>query len=230
MQTGAAHTGASDPVPPSARLDLERFAATDLRHDPFDHLMVRGFVRPEACAAIKATFPRIDRGGSFPASTLACDPDFTAFLEELQGPAVTQAFAEKFSIDLTGRPTMVTLRGQSRAKDGRIHTDSHTKLITALIYLNDDWDAEGGRLRLLRGPEDISNYALEVTPEAGTLLAFRCTENAYHGHKPFVGRRQSIQLNWLTDSAVLKRELARHSVSAWSKRLLRFARPRREVS
>ena len=117
MQTGAAHTGASDTVPPSASLDLERFAAAELRRDPFDHVMVRGFVRPEACAAIAATFPQIDRGGSFPASTLACDPGFTAFLENLQGPAVTRAFAEKFSIDLRGRPTMVTLRGQSRAKE-----------------------------------------------------------------------------------------------------------------
>ncbi|MHA1600254.1 MAG: 2OG-Fe(II) oxygenase [Alphaproteobacteria bacterium] len=229
MQTGAANTGASDPVPPSASLDLARFAATGLRHDPFDHLMVRGFVRPEACAAIEAAFPRIDRGGSFPASVFDCDPDFTALLDELQGPAVTQAFAEKFSIDLRDRPTMVTLRGQSRAKDGRIHTDSRSKLITALIYLNDGWDAEGGRLRLLHGPDDISNYALEVTPERGTLLAFRCTENAYHGHKPFTGRRLSVQLNWLTDTAVLKRELARHSVSAWSKRLLRFARPQQNA-
>ena len=227
MQTGAAHTGAANTAPPAARLDLERFAATALRRDPFDHVTVRGFVRPEACAAIVASFPRIDRGGSFPASTLACDAGFTAFLDELQGPAVTQAFAEKFSIDLRDRPTMVTLRGQSRAKDGRIHTDSRSKLITALIYLNDDWGAEGGCLRLLHGPDDISNYALEVIPERGTLIAFRCTENAYHGHKPFVGQRQSIQLNWLTDAAVLKRELTRHRVSAWSKRLLRFARPQR---
>jgi hypothetical protein len=230
LQTGAAQTSAADSAPPSASLDLARFAATDLRHDPFDHMMVPGFVRPEAGAAIEAAFPRIDRGGSFPASVLDCDPGFTAFLEELQGPAVTRAFEEKFSIDLSGRPTMVTLRGQSRAKDGRIHTDSHTKLITALIYLNDSWDAEGGRLRLLRGPDDITDYAIEVTPERGTLLAFRCTDNAYHGHTPFVGRRLSIQLNWLTDEGVLKRELARHSVSAWSKRLLGFARPHRKTN
>jgi len=121
------------------------------------------------------------------------------------------------------------LRGQSRAKDGRIHTDSRTKLITALIYLNDGWDSQGGRLRLLRGPDDISDYALEVPPERGTLLAFRCTDNAYHGHTPYIGRRLSVQLNWLTDAGVLKRELARHSVSAWSKRLLNLARPRRRA-
>jgi len=225
LHTGVAQTGAVQLARPAASLDVEGFAAAPLRHDPFDHVVLPGFVRPAACAAIEAAFPRIDRGGSFPATAFACDPTFTAFLEELESPAVTRAFAEKFSMDLTGRPTMVTLRGQSRAKDGRIHTDSKSKLITALIYLNDGWDAEGGRLRLLRGPDDMADYGAEITPERGTLIAFRCTDTAYHGHKPFIGRRLSVQLNWLTDEAVRTRELARHGFSAWSKRLLGFARP-----
>lgn len=222
MQTGAAET-----LPPATSLDLGRFAATELRREPFEYLVLPGFVRAERCAALVAAFPAIDRGGSFPAASLDCGPEFTAFLDELQGPAVTRAFAEKFAIDLTGRPTMVTLRGWSRAKDGRIHTDSRSKLITALIYLNDSWDANGGRLRLLRGPHDMDDFAAEATPESGTLVAFRCAENAYHGHKPYVGRRLSVQLNWLTDDAVLKRELARHGLSAWSKRLMRVLRPLR---
>jgi hypothetical protein len=41
------------------------------------------------------------------------------------------AFELKFSIDLTGRPTMITVRGRcSKEKDGKIHTDSKTKIIT----------------------------------------------------------------------------------------------------
>src|SRR3546814_4116056 len=84
---------------------------------------------------------------------------------------------------------MVTLRGQSRAKDGAIHTDSRTKLITALIYLNSAWESDGWRLRMLKGPDDLEDYAAEVPPEAGTLVAFRCTPAAWHGHKPFVRQR-----------------------------------------
>lgn len=205
-----------------SRLDLQRFAATPLSHDPFDHVIVPGFVRAEACAAIDAAFPKIDVGGSFPAAAFDCGTAFANFLEDLQGPEVTRAFEAKFGIDLTGRPTMVTLRGQSRAKDGRIHADTSSKLITALIYMNADWEAEGGRLRLLRGPDDIDDYVAEVPPERGTLLAFRCVPHAYHGHKPFVGMRRSIQLNWVTGEAVLRRELARHGLSAWTKRLFRF--------
>ena len=119
---------------------------------------------------------------------------------------------------------MVTLRGRSRAKDGRIHTDSSSKIITALIYMNANWESDSGRLRLLRGPDDIEDYLAEIPPQRGTLLAFRCSENAYHGHKPFVGERRSVQLNWLTDEAVLKRELSRHGFSALIKKLSPFGR------
>ncbi len=206
-------------APNAPALDLERFAQTPLEREPFDHLVVPGFLRPEARAALDAAFPAIERGGSFPAGSLDCGPAFSGFLEELRGPALTRAVEAKFGIDLSGRPVMVTLRGRSRPKDGRIHTDSASKLITALIYMNPAWDSAEGRLRLLRGPSDIEDYAAEVPPERGTLLAFRCAPNAYHGHKPFVGPRRSVQVNWVTDAAVLKRELKRHGLSAWTKRL-----------
>ncbi|MGD1879486.1 MAG: 2OG-Fe(II) oxygenase [Kiloniellaceae bacterium] len=219
MSSLTAETAARSP-----RLDLERFEATALQRAPFEFLIVPGFLKAEALPAVERDFPTIASGGSFPAPSLKCGAAFNALLEELQGPAVTAAFAEKFGLDLTGHPTMVTLRGQSRAKDGAIHTDSKTKLVTALIYLNSAWESDGGRLRMLNGPDDLENYAAEVPPEAGTLVAFRCGPQAWHGHKPFVGQRRSIQLNWLTDSSVLKRELNRHAFSAWTKKLLRFGR------
>lgn len=219
LPSPAAETAARSP-----RLELERFEATPLQRAPFDFLIVPGFLKRSALPAIERDFPPIDHGGSFPSTSVTCGPAFTALLDELQGPAVTAAFAAKFGMDLGGRPTMVTLRGQSREKDGAIHTDSKTKLVTALIYLNSAWESDGGRLRMLNGPGDIEDYVAEVPPEAGTLVAFRCGENAWHGHKPFVGQRRSIQLNWLTDAAVLRRELRRHAFSAWTKTLLRFGK------
>jgi len=206
----------------NSSLDYQRFADTPLQRAPFDHLIVPGFLRPQAREALDAAFPAIGRGGSFPADSLDCGPAFAAFLAELRGPELTAAVAAKFGIDLAGRPVMVTLRGQSRAKDGRIHTDSAAKLITALIYMNPTWDSAEGRLRLLRGPDDIEDYGAEVPPERGTLLAFRCGPTAYHGHKPYVGQRRSVQVNWMTDRAVLRRELGRHGLSAWAKRLFGF--------
>jgi SM-20-related protein len=203
-------------------LDLDRLAATPLATDPFPHLVVPGFLGRAALDDVAADFPRIDRPGSFPTSELSFGPRFGAFLAELEGPAMRAAFAAKFAIDLSDRPTMVTVRGRAQRKDGRIHADSKTKLITVLIYMNDTWEAPGGRLRLLRSPDNLADYVAEVPPVEGTLLAFKVTPHSWHGHESVEGERRAIQLNWVTDDAVVRHEQARHRFSA---RLKRFFAP-----
>src|SRR3546814_18907825 len=46
--------------------------------------------------------------------------------------------------------TMVTVRGKTGPRDGFIHTDSLTKIVTMLVYLNEPWEAAGGRLQIGR--------------------------------------------------------------------------------
>ncbi len=184
--------------------------------DPFDYVVVADFIRPEEVGLVVADFPKIRGPGSFPADTLALEPAFSRLLCELTGPALNRVIEQKFGIDLDGRPTLLTVRGSSDGKDGRIHTDSDTKIITLLLYLNERWECAGGRLRLLRGPDDLENYALEVAPLAGTMLAFRRSDRSFHGHRPHFGERRVLQLNWVTEPAVVWRELGRHR---WSSRL-----------
>ena len=204
-------------------IDLDAFRATRLEREPYDHLVVTGFLRPEAIAAVDADYPNIAKAGSYPLSEIEFGPAFSALIDELQTPELEAAFAEKFDIDLTGRPTMITVRGRCRAKDGGIHTDTEDKLITVLLYLNTDWQNPNGRLRILRSANDIEDYASEVPPQAGTLLAFRRSDHSYHGHTSFEGIRRAIQLNWVRDAGVVRRERTRHRYSARIKRLLPFS-------
>lgn len=205
-------------------LDLDALAGAKLETDPFPWLVVPGFIPTAARAALSADFPHIDKTGSFPAGSLDIGTTFRTFLDEIQAPPFRDAMAAKLSIDLSGRPSMVTVRGQSGARDGYIHADSKSKLVTVLIYLNEDWEAPGGRLRLLRSPDNLDDMVTEVPPDAGTLLAFRVTENSWHGHAPAFGPRRVIQLNWVTDEEVVRREQARHGISARVKRFLTFAK------
>ena len=200
-------------------IDIEAFQATPLAQDPFPYLMVPRFVRPEAMTAINADYPLVSHPGSFPLPTLEYGPAFRVFMEALQGPEFTRAVEEKFAIDLSGRPTMVTARGVSAARDGQIHTDSRTKLITVLIYMNNAWEAKTGRLRLLRGPGDLEDVIAEVPPDEGTMVIFKNEPNAWHGFHAFAGPRRVIQLNWVTGMDVVRREQTRHSISAFFKRL-----------
>jgi SM-20-related protein len=205
-------------------LDLERLRAAPLHRDPFDFVIVDGFVQADPLPALLADFPAVRRHGSFPLGALRCGAAFGRLADELAGDALREEIERKFAIDLAGRPTMITVRGWSDGKDGRIHTDSATKLITLLLYMNPVWEAPAGRLRLLHRADDLEDYAAEVAPLAGTMVAFRRSEASFHGHYPHRGERRSVQLNWVTDAAVVRRELGRHGWSARWKVLNPFAR------
>jgi SM-20-related protein len=194
-------------------LDLAALRRTPLIVDPFPHVVVPGFIHEAARPGLSADFPAIAAPGSFAVGDLRVGSIFRRFVSELEGAEMRQAIAEKFAIDLRGRPTMVTVRGAARAADGRVHTDTPTKLITVLIYMNESWESPGGRLRLLRSADNLDDVVTEVPPAAGTLLAFRVTPHSWHGHMPVTGPRRVVQLNWVTSETVVRRERRRHGLS-----------------
>ncbi len=211
-------------MPAMSLVDLARLRASPLCRDPFDFVVVENFLAGDALPGLVDAFPSVPGHGSYPLSTLTCGPLFERFAAELEGEAMRAAIEEKFNIDLATRPTMITLRGYSDGKDGGIHTNSTTKLITVLIYMNREWTEAAGRFRILRGPRDLDDYAAEVPPVAGTMIAFRRSEASFHGHHAHVGKRQSVQLNWVTDAATVRREINRHVWSARLKALNPFTR------
>lgn len=204
-------------------IDLEAFAAAPVAREPFAYAMVPNFVRSDAMPAINADYPLVDLPGSFPLPTLKYGPAFARLIEAIQGPDFTTMVEQKLGVSLQGRPTMITARGVSAARDGQIHTDSRTKIITVLIYMNNAWEAKTGRLRLLRSPDNLEDVIAEVPPDEGTLLIFKNEPNAWHGFHPFEGPRRVIQLNWVTDMGVVRREQLRHKISAFFKRLRKGA-------
>ncbi|MET0539431.1 MAG: 2OG-Fe(II) oxygenase [Xanthobacteraceae bacterium] len=210
----------------TAALDLDAFCATPLQRVPFDHLIVPRFVRREALERINADYPAISERGSFPVSRVSYGPAFKSLLDELESESFRVAFEEKFALDLTGRPTTTTVRGYCGSGDGQIHTDSKTKIITVLIYINSAWEKPGGRLRLLRSGDDLNNFIAEVPPVEGTLVAFKRANNSWHGHEPFEGERRVIQFNWVTSEGNRHTAMLRHHVSASIKKLLAAVRSR----
>jgi len=205
-----------------AYLRLDRLAATALCREPFDFVVVPGFVGSEAEVTLSRDYPRIARAGSFPVSELQYGPAFASLLAELNGPGLEQALADKLATPLAGLPRMTTVRGRCRGRDGQVHTDSPWKVVSLLLYLNgSSWSAAGGRLRLLRSG-DVQDVAVEVPPDWGTLIAFRRSDRSFHGHESFEGERRVVQVNWATDQARIDRELGRHRRTAWLKRILPF--------
>lgn len=202
-------------------IDVEAVGRAHVAREPFPWFIVPGFVKREALDAINADFPDVAHAGSFPLPTLKYGPAFRGFMDAIRGPEFRQAVAAKLGLDLSERPTMVTVRGLSAERDGQIHTDSVTKLVTVLIYMNGKWEAPGGRLRLLRSANDLNDVIAEVPPDEGTLLVFENKPNAWHGFEAFAGPRRVIQLNWVTNGRVVWWEQTRHRMSAFVKGLTR---------
>lgn len=201
-------------------LEFERINAARVESEPFPFTIIPCVVSQEFRTPIEADYPAISRYGSFPLPSLSYGPAFAQLIEELTGERMRSIVERKFGIDLSDRPVMATVRGQCTARDGNIHTDSATKLITMLLYTNRAHECASARLRILRSPTNLDDYAAEVPTEESTLVIFRNGPKAWHGFAPFHGQRRVIQVNWVTDQSVVAREQARHRVSAFFKRLV----------
>jgi len=203
-------------------LDLAALRAAPVATDPFVHVVVPNFVPPDSLRAVVAELPTLAKRGSIPPSALSLGPLARAMVADMQGPEMRAAIAEKLGLNLDDAPSMLTLRGWTDERDGRIHVDSRAKRVTILLYLNPDtadWANHEGCLRLLRGPADLEDFAVEVPPVHGTLLAFPNGPTTWHGHRQFIGRRYTIQLNYMTTDGMARYELGRHHLSALWKRL-----------
>ncbi|MDI9408448.1 MAG: 2OG-Fe(II) oxygenase [Candidatus Pacebacteria bacterium] len=205
-------------------LRLKALAETKRQSEPYDFLIVPEFVEPAVFEELHQDFPRVAKGGSWPVNDLKVRPIFKQLIEELESTEMRKLVEEKFNLDLSDKPTMITVRGQGRSKDGGIHTDSIDKVITLLLYVNREWPHEGGRLRILRNGQDIQDYAAEIAPVRGNLLIFKRSDHSWHGHLPAADQRLSLQMNWMIDRASRDSELERHHRSAWLKRLWPFGK------
>jgi hypothetical protein len=194
-------------------LNLTALNDVVVSQQPYPFFVIEQSLAADSVNAIMQDFPTIDEGGSFTLDDMETGPTFDALIEELNGPAFRQLISTKLGLDLSILPMIVTLRGYSREKDGRVHTDSTSKIATILIYFNEKWTAQGGKLRILNS-QNMEDSVTEVAPNAGTMLCFKVTDNCWHGHPPFEGSRRSIQINFVADQAAVKKHHSRHGFTA----------------
>ncbi|MCT8974884.1 2OG-Fe(II) oxygenase family protein [Microbaculum marinisediminis] len=200
-------------------LDYDALERTTTQTEPYEWLIVPDFVKAEVFDEIVEDYPRVPGPGSHPPSELEIGGKFAELMTELDGPRFQEMIERKFDVDLSDKPTMYTVRGFCRKTDGKIHTDSETKVITVLLYMNQHWEQDGGRLRILRNGTDLNDYVAEVPPNGGTLLVFKRSDRSWHGHEPFEGQRRAVQMNWVTGADVVAYEQRRHRISTTLKKL-----------
>ena len=203
-----------------AGLDWDVIERAALVRDPFDHIALPQVLLPACAAAIPGEFPAIRRPGSFSLADAPPGPVLAALIEDLLSDRFRAAMARLFDVDLEDRPAVVTLRGQCSGRDGRIHIDSRTKVLSLLIYLNEDWRGGEGQLRLLSSQHGFDTAPVEIPASLGSMVAFRRSDQSWHGHSPFVGQRRALQFNYLQNARASVVGQLRHRLSAFTKQLV----------
>ena len=181
-------------------INLDSVRRASVQHDPFDYMVVPDFISPDMLKLVNADYPAIDTAANHALDNLSYGTAFAKLMEALRGAELADVIGQQFDMDLVSLPTTVTVRKFCERTDGNIHTDHKSKVITVLVYFNPSWEHAEGQLRMLRSKDDIDNYAAQVPPLGGTLLAFRRTDHSWHGHTQFVGERRMVQLNYLDQS------------------------------
>lgn len=212
------------PSEAAAVLDPARLAqaGTTVLRDPFALLVARDQLPADAAAPLREDFPRYGSAGFFPYDPADCGPSVRTLVDAITAPAFADALGTQLGVDHLGQyPTLVTLCQALNRRHGTIHTDSRSKVATALVYLNEEWpDTSGGCLRFLHRIDDIDALVLpEIRPLFGTIAAFRRADNSFHGHLPHEGERRVVQIAWLTSEAEKQRKTKRGRLSRLIKRL-----------
>jgi hypothetical protein len=197
-------------------------ADTLLRREPFAFLIASGQLPDSARDGLDADFPRYPSAGFFPHEDGDCGPSINALIAELTSATFADAIGTRLGIEGLGRyPTLVTICRALNRRHGTIHTDSRSKVATALLYLNPSWpETSDGCLRFLAREDSIDDLvAPEVRPVYGNFVVFGRADNSFHGHLPFEGERRVIQVAWLTSEDEKLRKTKRGKFSRLFKKL-----------
>jgi len=199
---------------------LERAVPTD---DPYRHIVAEGVLSPQSAAAIRADFPETTSVGFLAAEDLPRRGAYDDLLHDLESEDLARLLTRKLGLQLEGKPRLITVRRWSRPSDGRIHTDSESKIATLLVYLNQRWDSDGGAIRVLRSGKDFNDCVREVPPVEGNVFAFRRSDASWHGHLPFKGERLVVQLTYLISAEAAGRKRRNAGVQGMLKRIFERA-------
>jgi 2OG-Fe(II) oxygenase superfamily len=200
---------------------LER-SDTDVRSEPFPFLIAHGQLPDEARSDLDRDFPKYTGAGFFPYDESDCGPTINELVDRMTTPEFASAIGKHLGIDDLGQyPTLVTLCKSLNKRHGTIHTDSKSKVATALVYLNSQWpDTSDGCLRFLASIDNIDDLvAPELKPLYGEFAVFKRCDNSYHGHLPYEGERRVIQVAWLTSEEEKLRKTKRGKFSRVFKKI-----------
>ena len=120
-------------------VNVDAVREAPLSREPYPHFLGAGILREEAVPDLKRDFPDIDKPGYLTVDEVQLKGRFKTLIEELESPEFTEEISRKWGQDMHLYPRLTTIMKRSQPKYGSIHTDGPSKVMTMLVYMNDDW-------------------------------------------------------------------------------------------
>jgi hypothetical protein len=183
--------------------DIERLHADYQSADPYPHIVIDDFLKPEAAKAALAEFPPLDpeRWNNYihvnerkfsHTDPATWGPTLQRVLEELNSPRFVQLVGNLLGVDdLIADPSLEGGGLHQSTKGGflNIHADftvhphhrNWQRRANIILYLNEDWKPEyGGDLELWS--TDMKKCVRKVSPVANRAVIFTTDATSFHGH------------------------------------------------
>ena len=166
-------------------LRIEALSRAVLQQEPYTHAVIDELFDSDRARALATTFPtdryRIVSGGADKLYRYDARPflafgrdelmfadhlsvEWQALGRQLVSPAYREALGRLTNLDLSDAPLEVNLFHYGPRCLLEPHTDLPDKIVTHVLYFNEDWDpSSGGCLAILRSSE-MSDVSAEIPP------------------------------------------------------------------
>jgi len=150
-------------------VDIANLEMAKAETEPFPFLVVEKFLDPSGIEGLVRDFPAISEPRNHSLAGLEYGPNFAQLLDELARPEWVRMLGEKLGVPNLGEFSCnISLRAYGEASDGNIHPDHRSKVVTALIYLNQEWTSKTMPRKCHRSPGPCWPSVAQIGPSMGT--------------------------------------------------------------
>lgn len=200
---------ALDQLSPQVTADIGKLRGDFANAQPFRHVVIDSFLRPEALDQLAVEFPAFDAnhalnelgevgGKAFRPDLPELGPAYAQFDRLLRAPEFLRLVSEITRIpsllydpSYAGGGTHENLPGQDL--DPHIDFNYHPsqawhRRLNLILFLNQTWDSSwGGCLDLHRDPWAADQDSVtSIVPRNNTCVLFETTENSWHGFRKII--------------------------------------------
>ncbi|MBI3507851.1 MAG: hypothetical protein HY059_23700 [Proteobacteria bacterium] len=178
--------------------DLQALNLAPLVREPFEFVIAPKFAPAKTVEWISRNWPDLGRSGAVPIESVPLNQMMRTVIESFESDEFRDAIATKLGVELAGKRRVIRLYDRCRGP-GPIHLEPPPNVAKVLFYPNISSQSDSDNdscMRFTRTPDSLNDFVAEILPVAGTLAAFCCRPNAWHGRAAHFGRRNMLEIRW----------------------------------